>query len=47
MSFGNISYDLRKKVIANIDMIIGFAIKLANKKIYFGHENIHQLLKLL
>lgn len=37
MSFGNITYELRKKVIANIDMIIGFAIKLANKKIYFGH----------
>jgi hypothetical protein len=47
MSFGHISEALRKKVIANIDMIIGFAIKLIGKKITFTPENISNLIKLL
>jgi hypothetical protein len=40
MSFGTVSFDLRKKVINNLDTIIGFAIRLANKKVYFSADNI-------
>jgi len=36
MNFSSIDHKLRKKVLANIDTIIGYAIKLTNKKVVFS-----------
>ena len=35
MSFKGISFELRPKVISNIDTLIGFALKVVDKKLYF------------
>jgi hypothetical protein len=47
MTFDGITIDIRKKIFSNIDTIIGYALKLVNKKIYFSTDNILQLIKLL
>ena len=47
LNFGYIDFNLRNKVINNIDTIIGVAIKLINKKVCFSPENINQLISLL
>ena len=36
MGFNKIDHNLRKKVLANIDTIIGYAIKLTNRRVVFS-----------
>ena len=47
MIFGGITEKLRQKLIKNIDTVIGFAIKIVNKKIHFNSININQIIGLL
>ena len=47
MNFGYIDINMRNKVINNIDTIIGYAIKLINRKVCFNPENVNQLINLL
>lgn len=47
MSFRGINFELRRKVIGNIDTLIGFAIKVVDGKLIFNASNINSVIKLL
>lgn len=47
MKFDGVAFEQQTKILSNIDTIIGFALKIENKKMVFNGEHIKDLIKLL
>ena len=47
MKFDGVAFEHQTKILSNIDTIIGFALKIENKKMVFNGEHIKDLIKLL